>query len=105
MVGKKKQMNQDEDMEINLPATSSEDHIGDVETLQQTLDRSEGESIWNTDVEFNPELADETLGQLAARAEQREGCAAALPFYERLREQYSRSGWAAVARSAIERCR
>lgn len=63
MVGKKKQMNQDEDMEINLPATSSEDHIGDVETLQQTLDRSEGESIWNTDVEFNPELADETLSE------------------------------------------
>ena len=60
---RKKQMNQDEDMEINLPATSSEDHIGDVETLQQTLDRSEGESIWNTDVEFNPELADETLSE------------------------------------------
>ena len=51
------------------------------------------------------ELADEALGQLAARAEQRQGCAAALPYYERLREQYSRSGWAAVARSAIERCR
>ena len=33
------------------------------------------------------ELADEALGQLAARAEQREGCAAALPSHERLRER------------------
>ena len=51
------------------------------------------------------EFADDALGQLAARAEQRDGCAAALRYYEQLREQYSRTGWAAVARSAIERCR
>ncbi len=51
------------------------------------------------------DLADDALGQLAARIERRDGCMAALPYYAQLRERYSRSGWAAVASSAIERCR
>jgi len=50
------------------------------------------------------DMADEALGQLAQLREQMGGCQAALPYYERLREEYSRSGWALVARNSIERC-
>jgi outer membrane protein assembly factor BamB/TolA-binding protein len=50
------------------------------------------------------ELADEALGRLAELAEKAGGCAQALPYYQRLSEEYSQSGWALVARSAIERC-
>jgi len=88
------------------------DSVDDALFYRAKLAEARGDSAaavldWQTLVRdfADSELADEALGQLAARAEQREGCAAALPYYERLREQYSRSGWAAVARSAIERCR
>ena len=51
------------------------------------------------------DLADEVLGQLAERAREEGGCPQALPYYQRLREEHSRTGWASVAESAIERCR
>ncbi len=51
------------------------------------------------------DLADDALGQLADRALEEGGCQQALPYYRRLREEYSRTGWAAVAESAIVRCR
>ena len=51
------------------------------------------------------DLADEALGQLAERAREEGGCPQALPYYHRLREEYSRTGWASVADSAIEHCR
>ena len=51
------------------------------------------------------DLADDALGQLADRALEEGGCQQALPYYRRLREEYSRTGWAAVATSAIVRCR
>ncbi|SVE15122.1 uncharacterized protein METZ01_LOCUS467976, partial [marine metagenome] len=50
------------------------------------------------------DLADDALGQLAERAQEEGGCRAALPFYQRLREEYSRTGWASVAESALARC-
>ena len=50
------------------------------------------------------DLADDALGQLAERAQEEGGCQAALPFYQRLREEYSRTGWASVAESALTRC-
>ena len=37
-------------------------------------------------------------------AQEEGGCEAALPFYQRLREEYSRTGWASVAESALTRC-
>ncbi len=51
------------------------------------------------------DFADDALAELAAQAERNGGCRAALDYYERLREAYSRSGWSAVAASAIDRCR
>lgn len=51
------------------------------------------------------ELADEALGRLAELGEKAGGCAQARPYYQRLSEDYSKSGWALVARSALERCR
>lgn len=50
------------------------------------------------------DLADEALGRLAELADKAGGCAQALPYYQRLSEEYSQSGWALVARSAIARC-
>lgn len=50
------------------------------------------------------ELSDDALGQLAERAEKEGGCQASRPYYQRLREEYSRTGWAAVAESALARC-
>lgn len=49
-------------------------------------------------------LVDEALGRLAELAEKAGGCAQARPYYQRLSEEYSQSGWALVARSALERC-
>ncbi len=43
------------------------------------------------------ELADDALGSLAALTEKRFECRRARPCYQRLVEEYSRSGWAAVA--------
>ncbi len=51
------------------------------------------------------QLVDEALGRLAEMAEQAGGCAQARPYYQRLSEEYSQSGWSLVARSALERCR
>jgi tetratricopeptide (TPR) repeat protein len=51
------------------------------------------------------ELADDALGHLAELHERQEGCARAVPLYDRVREEYSRSGWAEVARVGLERCR
>ena len=50
------------------------------------------------------ELVDEALARLAELAEKAGGCAQARPYYQRLSEEYSQSGWALVARSALERC-
>jgi len=50
------------------------------------------------------DLADDALGELATKAQKEGGCQAALPYYQRLCEEYSRSGWASVAKSALERC-
>lgn len=50
------------------------------------------------------DLADDALARLATLLERTQGCAAAVPVYQRLRRQYGESGWAAVARSALERC-
>jgi outer membrane protein assembly factor BamB/tetratricopeptide (TPR) repeat protein len=50
------------------------------------------------------DLADDALGQLAEKAQREGGCQAAIPYYQRLSEEYSRSGWASVAESALERC-
>jgi tetratricopeptide (TPR) repeat protein len=50
------------------------------------------------------DLADEALGTLAEMEEKVGGCSQALPYYQRLSEEYSQSGWALLARSAIERC-
>ncbi len=50
------------------------------------------------------DFADDALGQLATRQQKSGGCLAALPYYKQLREQYSRSGWASVAESALQRC-
>jgi tetratricopeptide (TPR) repeat protein len=49
-------------------------------------------------------FADDALGQLATRRQKTGGCAASLSYYKQLHEQYSRSGWASVTESAIERC-
>ena len=49
--------------------------------------------------------ADDALAQLAERAENEGGCEAALSLYRRLHEQYSRTGWGAVAESALAQCR
>ena len=88
------------------------DQVDDALFYRAKLAEAQGDSVaavrdWQALVrEFaDSEFADDALGQLAARAEQRDGCVAALRYYEQLREQYSRTGWAAVARSAIERCR
>ena len=51
------------------------------------------------------DLADDALGSLAALTEKRSGCRRARPHYQRLVEEYSRSGWAAVAEAALEKCR
>ena len=51
------------------------------------------------------EVGGEALGTLGQLHERREGCPAALPYYRRLREEYSRSGWAGVAENALSRCR
>ena len=51
------------------------------------------------------DLADDALGSLAALTEKRSGCRRARPHYQRLVEEYSRSGWAAVAGAALEKCR
>ena len=86
--------------------------IDDALFYRAKLAEAQGDSAaavrdWQTLVRdfTDSEFADDALGQLAARVEQRDGCVAALRYYEQLREQYSRTGWAAVARSAIERCR
>ncbi|MBT5451816.1 MAG: hypothetical protein HOA27_07420 [Gemmatimonadetes bacterium] len=50
------------------------------------------------------DFSDDALGQLAERAQEEGGCEAALPFYQRLREEYSCTGWALVAESALTRC-
>ena len=87
-------------------------HIGDALFYRAKLAEARGDSAsavrdWQALIRdfADSDFADDALGQLAARAEQRDGCDAALRYYEQLREQYSRTGWAAVARSAIERCR
>lgn len=48
--------------------------------------------------------ADDALGELARLTEEASGCRQARPYYERLLEQYAASGWASVARSALNRC-
>ncbi len=49
-------------------------------------------------------LADEALARRARLLERTHGCSAAVPEYERLRREYPHSGWASVARTALERC-
>jgi len=51
------------------------------------------------------DLADDALGRLGELHERTQGCRAAARYYERVREEYSQSGWAAVAESALARCR
>ena len=53
----------------------------------------------------NRHLADDALARLGELYEREQGCMRALPYYERVREEYSQSGWAAVAGAAVERCR
>ena len=88
------------------------DQVDDALFYRAKLAEAQGDSVaavrdWQALIRdfTNSEFADDALGQLAARAEQSDGCDAALRYYEQLRERYSRTGWAAVARSAIERCR
>ena len=50
-------------------------------------------------------LADDALARLGELYEKEQGCMRALPYYERVQEEYSQSGWAAVAGVGIERCR
>lgn len=50
------------------------------------------------------DLADAALARLAELRQRESGCAAARPYSLRLIEEYGRSGWAAVARSSLERC-
>ena len=51
------------------------------------------------------DLADDALCRLGELHEKTSGCDAAVPYYFRVREEYHQSGWAEVARVALERCR
>ena len=50
------------------------------------------------------ELADDALGALAELLATRRGCRSARPYYRRLIEEHSRSGWASIAESALSKC-
>lgn len=51
------------------------------------------------------DLADDALCHLGELYEKTHGCDAATPYYVWVREEYHQSGWAEVARVALERCR
>jgi len=51
------------------------------------------------------DLADDALCHLGELHEKTRGCDAATPYYVWVREEYHQSGWAEVARVALERCR
>ena len=50
------------------------------------------------------DLADDALARLGSLYERLQGCEPARPYYERLRAQYNRSGWAQIAATALRRC-
>ena len=65
------------------------------------------EKLYQQLVEVFPssDLADDALAALADLQEERSGCRKARPHLLRLVEEYSLSGWAAVARAELENCR
>ena len=80
-------------------------HLGRVAEAREDWEEAAG--LYGKLVDLYPaaDLADDALGSLAALAEKRSGCRRARPHYRRLVEEYSRSGWAAVAEAALEKCR
>lgn len=80
-------------------------HLGRVAEARE--DREGAAALYGKLVDRYPaaDLADDALGSLAALTEKRFGCRRARSHYQRLVEEYSRSGWAAVAEAALEKCR